>query len=156
MEYDALATMPEPIRSWADKKGLQSLVKRYGWSLCKVCGLIGIPWSTDWLPGGANLDFETEYKGWMHPSVDVRDFGKLWGEGKEPEKLNDREKSYFFDLFMKSLTNSWGLGPEYRHAKGKTNPWDFCFSNMVSFGTRKGGGKGCARNAENPEPGKEW
>jgi predicted RNA-binding Zn-ribbon protein involved in translation (DUF1610 family) len=136
--------MPEPIRKWADKKGLQKLVKKYGWSFCEVCGRIGIRYDTEWIPVGINLEFTTQYGGWMHPPADgmkwgypTVDFSRTWALEEKPEELDDRDLSYFFNLFMKSLNNSWGLGTEHRHGKGVTNPWDFCFSAKGPLGHGK-------------------
>src|SRR5437763_1452220 len=91
VRYDTLSDMPPILRKWAEKKGLDRLLAKFGWSTCEVCGRIGIRWYTAKLPGGINLEFESPRTGWFHPQGEGTDpgygkFGNIWEPAEEESK----------------------------------------------------------------------
>ncbi len=76
MPVDALSKIPPILRQWAEKKGLDKLLRKYGWSICHVCGRIGYRFSTEMVPSGHDLEFESLIQGWIHPPGDGWDGGE--------------------------------------------------------------------------------
>ena len=165
--FDPLAKMPPMLRKWAEKKGLDRLLARYGWSTCRVCGLIGIPWYTSRLPSGINLEFESPVTGWLHPPGDgtastYGRFGVLWDQaedesektGQSIEQVASGMEQTLFDGFMTAVANTAWLGRTIEQMeKGTTNPFDFCVYPRIRFGTRKGGKRGACPKCGEPGTG---
>src|SRR5206468_12419416 len=109
---DPLSNMPSILRRWADKRGLDKLLRRYGWSICEVCGRIGYRWTSEMVPSGHNLEFESLFHGWIHPHADgwegeEQRFGTMGQTGeKEDRTVPEVLMADFFDLFMKGVCNT--------------------------------------------------
>ena len=165
---DPLFKMPAVLRQWAEKNGLDKLLRRYGFSVCEVCGRIGYHWTTEWLPVGINLEFESPIHGWIHPKGDGWDgaeggFRNIW-EAAESEARKERQElsealrgleGSFFDLFMKGVCNTIDPSQTFveMNGAGRTNPFDMCVSGRAPFGTRQGGKKGVCPKCGEPGTG---
>ncbi len=165
--FDPLAKMPHVLRKWAEEKGLDRLLAKYGWSTCRVCGLIGIPWHTAKLPQGINLDFENSVTGWLHPLGDGTEpmygrFAILWEPAEEESKKTGESidqvvegmEQLLFDGFMTAVSNTAWMGstPE-QMKKGSTNPFDFCVYPRFVLWTRQGGKRGSCPKCGEPGTG---
>jgi ssDNA-binding Zn-finger/Zn-ribbon topoisomerase 1 len=163
---DPLAKMPPLLKKWAEKKGLDRLLARYGWSTCKVCGRIGIPWYTAKLPQGINLDFESPRTGWLHPPGDGTEsgygFGDLWKYAQEESEKTGQSidqvvaglEQTLFDGFMRSVANTAWMGhtPE-QMTRGSTNLFDFCIYSRMVLWARQGGKRGACPKCGEPGTG---
>ena len=54
---------------------------KYGWTVCGVCGKLGIAWTTEMIPSGENLEMESTMKGWIHPSAEKARM-EIWDKDK--------------------------------------------------------------------------
>jgi len=151
---DPLSKMPPSLRRWADKRGLDKLLRRYGWSICEVCGRIGYRWTSQMVPGGHNLEFEWLFQGWIHPPGDGWEgaegqFRTMWQIAeKEDQTIPEELMADFFDLFMKGVSNT--IDPSLMPAKGKgrTNPFDFCVLDRTPLWKRQDVSKICPKCGE--------
>ena len=135
--------MPSILRRWADKRGLDKLLRRYGWSICEVCGRIGYRWTSEMVPSGHNLEFESLFHGWIHPHADgwegeEQQFGTMWQTAeKEDRTVPEVLMADFFDLFMKGVCNTIDPSLMDTKGKGRTNPYDFCVLDRTPLWKRQ-------------------
>lgn len=146
--------MPSILRQWAERKGLERLLRRYGFSVCQVCGRIGFRFTSEMIPGGHNLEFESLVQGWIHPPGDGWEgaegqFRTMWQTAEQEDQTVPEElMADFFDLFMKGVCNTIDPSLMDTQGKGRTNPYDFCVLDRAQLVKRQGVREICPKCGE--------